>query len=81
MKAERDAIEKEKFWNALIGPVQQYQTISWEEIMSATSSFSGKLIIGILMVNSWLTKSLFEKAFERLNSYFESPKLLLELFG
>ncbi|TXG70590.1 hypothetical protein EZV62_005525 [Acer yangbiense] len=47
MKADRDATEKEKLRNALVGPVQQYQTISWEEIVSATSSFSEKLRIGV----------------------------------
>ncbi|KAK4837422.1 hypothetical protein QYF36_005281 [Acer negundo] len=47
MKAKRDATEKEKLRNALVGPVQRYQTISWEEIVSATSSFSEKLRIGV----------------------------------
>ncbi|KAL5810799.1 hypothetical protein ACOSQ4_027367 [Xanthoceras sorbifolium] len=47
MKAERDAKEKEKLRSALVGPVQQYQTISWEEIVSSTSSFSENLRIGM----------------------------------
>lgn len=47
MKAERDAREKEKLRSALVCPVQRYRTISWEEIISATSSFSENLRIGV----------------------------------
>jgi hypothetical protein len=47
MKADHDAKEKEKLENALFGPVQQYQKITWEEIVSATSSFSEDLKIGM----------------------------------
>ncbi|XP_050385376.1 U-box domain-containing protein 35-like [Argentina anserina] len=47
MKALHDAKEKEKLENVLIGPVQQYQKFRWEEIVSATSSFSEDLRIGM----------------------------------
>ncbi|XP_021686952.2 U-box domain-containing protein 35 isoform X2 [Hevea brasiliensis] len=47
LKAMRDAKEKEKLQNALVGPVQQYQKFTWEEIVSATSSFSDDLKIGM----------------------------------
>lgn len=46
-KAMRDAKEKEKLESALVGPVQQYQNFTWEEIISATSSFSEDLKIGM----------------------------------
>ncbi|GAV75702.1 Pkinase domain-containing protein/Usp domain-containing protein/U-box domain-containing protein [Cephalotus follicularis] len=46
MKAARDAKEKEKLENALVGHVQKYQKFVWEEIVSATSSFSENLRIG-----------------------------------
>uniref|UniRef100_A0A6P3YXZ7 RING-type E3 ubiquitin transferase n=1 Tax=Ziziphus jujuba TaxID=326968 RepID=A0A6P3YXZ7_ZIZJJ len=47
MKAMHDAKEKEKLENALLGPVQQYHRFTWEEIVSATSSFSEDLKIGM----------------------------------
>ncbi|XVF08510.1 hypothetical protein REPUB_Repub07fG0009300 [Reevesia pubescens] len=47
MKALHDAKEKEKFENALTGHVQQYQKFAWEEIVSATSSFSEDLRVGM----------------------------------
>lgn len=47
LKALHDAKEKEKLENVLIGPVQQYQKFKWEEIVSATSSFSEDLRIGM----------------------------------
>ncbi|XP_075649054.1 U-box domain-containing protein 35-like isoform X1 [Castanea sativa] len=47
MKAIHDAKEKKKFENALVGPVQQYHKFTWEEIVSATSSFSEDLKIGM----------------------------------
>lgn len=47
MKAVHDAKEKKKFENALVGPVQQYHKFTWEEIVSATSSFSEDLKIGM----------------------------------
>lgn len=46
MKSIHDAKEKEKLENALVGPVQQYRKFTWEEIVSATSSFSEDLKIG-----------------------------------
>lgn len=46
-KASREAREKEKLENALVGPVQQYQKFTWDEIVSATSSFSDNLKIGM----------------------------------
>lgn len=46
MKAERDTKEKEKLEKALEGPVLQYRKFTWEEILSATSSFSEDLKIG-----------------------------------
>lgn len=45
-RALRETREKEKLENALAGSVQQYQTFTWEEIVSATSSFSEDLRIG-----------------------------------
>lgn len=47
MKAMYDAREKEKFENALVGPVQQYHKFTWEEIVSATLSFSEDLKLGM----------------------------------
>ncbi|KAF5456243.1 hypothetical protein F2P56_025744 [Juglans regia] len=47
MKAIHDAKEKEKLENALVGPVQPYKKITWEEIVSASSSFSEELKIGM----------------------------------
>ncbi|OWM79435.1 hypothetical protein CDL15_Pgr022847 [Punica granatum] len=47
MKTSRDVKEKEKLENALHGHVQQYQTFTWEEIVSATSSFSESCQIGM----------------------------------
>ncbi|WCJ36438.1 U-box domain-containing protein kinase family protein [Euphorbia peplus] len=47
LTSARDAKEKEKFESALEGSVQQYQKFTWEEIVSATSSFSEKLKIGM----------------------------------
>ncbi|XP_022771551.1 U-box domain-containing protein 35 isoform X2 [Durio zibethinus] len=47
MKAFHDAKEKEKLENALTGYVQRYQKFTWEEIVSATSSFSEDLRIGM----------------------------------
>lgn len=47
MEAMREAKEKEKLENALVGPVQQFLELTWEEIVSATSSFSEDLRIGI----------------------------------
>ncbi|KAK1366696.1 U-box domain-containing protein 35-like [Heracleum sosnowskyi] len=46
-RAFRETREKEKLENALAGSVQQYQTFTWEEIVSATSSFSEDLKIGM----------------------------------
>ncbi|EXC20961.1 U-box domain-containing protein 35 [Morus notabilis] len=46
-KAMHDTKEKEKLESALVGPVQQYQNFTWEEIISATSSFSEDLKIGM----------------------------------
>lgn len=47
MKALHDAKEKEKLEDALSGQALQYQIFSWEEIVSATSSFSESLKIGM----------------------------------
>lgn len=46
-KALQDAKEKGKHENALQGPLQQYQHFQWEDIVSATSSFSEDLQIGM----------------------------------
>ncbi|XP_063944986.1 U-box domain-containing protein 35 isoform X2 [Daucus carota subsp. sativus] len=46
-RALRETREKEKLEYALAGSVQQYQTFTWEEIVSATSSFSEDLRIGM----------------------------------
>ncbi|KAE9465062.1 hypothetical protein C3L33_03059, partial [Rhododendron williamsianum] len=45
-KALQEAKEKEKLENVLVGPLQQYQKFKWEDIVSATSSFSDNLKIG-----------------------------------
>jgi hypothetical protein len=42
-----DAKEKEKLEKAIAGSVQQYQEITWEEIVSGTLSFSEELKIGM----------------------------------
>uniref|UniRef100_A0A5B6YJP8 RING-type E3 ubiquitin transferase n=1 Tax=Davidia involucrata TaxID=16924 RepID=A0A5B6YJP8_DAVIN len=47
IKALRETKEKEKLENALVGPVLQYQKFTWVEIVSATSSFSDNLRIGM----------------------------------
>ncbi|KAM7272227.1 hypothetical protein ACFE04_026890 [Oxalis oulophora] len=47
MKAQCNAAEKEKLETALMGPIQQYWKFTWEEIVSATSSFSENLKIGM----------------------------------
>lgn len=47
MKADRDAREKEKLENALVDTVQQYWKFTWDEIVSATSSFCEDLKIGM----------------------------------
>ncbi|XP_011654847.1 U-box domain-containing protein 35 isoform X2 [Cucumis sativus] len=47
MKALQNAKEKGKHENALQGPLQQYQHFQWEDIVSATSSFSEDLKIGM----------------------------------
>ncbi|CAI0449642.1 unnamed protein product [Linum tenue] len=46
-KAKHDAKEKERLQNALVAPLQQYRKFTWEEIESATSSFSEALKIGM----------------------------------
>ncbi|CAI9091988.1 OLC1v1027114C4 [Oldenlandia corymbosa var. corymbosa] len=45
-KALHEAKEKVKLENALVGNAYQYQKFAWEEIKSATSSFSENLKIG-----------------------------------
>jgi len=47
IKAMHDAKEKEKLEKAIAGSVQQYQEITWEEIVSGTLSFSEELKIGM----------------------------------
>ncbi|XP_042487823.1 U-box domain-containing protein 35-like [Macadamia integrifolia] len=47
IKANRDATEKKKLEKALASPVQPYLIFTWEEIVSATSSFSENLRIGM----------------------------------
>lgn len=47
MQAFQGAKENEKLKNALTGHVQQYQQFKWEEIVSATSSFSEDLRVGM----------------------------------
>ncbi|KAK6925814.1 Serine-threonine/tyrosine-protein kinase, catalytic domain [Dillenia turbinata] len=46
-RALHEAIEREKLENAIAGPVPQYQMFTWEEIVSATSSFSENNRIGM----------------------------------
>lgn len=46
-KAMHDAKAKEKLENTFGAPVQQYQEFSWEEITTATSSFSSDLRVGM----------------------------------
>eukprot|EP00262_Sarcandra_glabra_P014275 TRINITY_DN413_c0_g1_i1.p1 TRINITY_DN413_c0_g1~~TRINITY_DN413_c0_g1_i1.p1 ORF type:complete len:830 (-),score=143.23 TRINITY_DN413_c0_g1_i1:275-2764(-) len=46
IKAAHDATEKEKLEKALMNSDQQYKKFSWEEIVSATSSFSDDFKIG-----------------------------------
>ncbi|KAK9706565.1 hypothetical protein RND81_07G135300 [Saponaria officinalis] len=46
LKGARDAKEKEKLKTVLAGPVYQYQTFTWDEIVSATCSFDPNLNIG-----------------------------------
>ncbi|XP_004499631.1 U-box domain-containing protein 35-like isoform X2 [Cicer arietinum] len=46
MKATHAAKEKEKLEDALSGSTPQYRMFTWEEIVSATSSFSEDLMIG-----------------------------------
>ncbi|GLT83959.1 hypothetical protein SLE2022_022200 [Rubroshorea leprosula] len=46
MKIIHEAKEKDRLESALVGPVLQYQKFTWEEIVSATSSFSDDLKIG-----------------------------------
>ncbi|PSS33205.1 Serine/threonine-protein kinase [Actinidia chinensis var. chinensis] len=45
--ALHEANEKEKLEIALVGPLQQYRKFEWEDIVSATSSFSDNLRIGM----------------------------------
>ncbi|GLT39851.1 hypothetical protein SLA2020_140180 [Shorea laevis] len=47
MKAIHEAKEKERLENALVGHVRQWREFTWEEIVSATSSFSDDLKIGM----------------------------------
>ncbi|CAA2968021.1 U-box domain-containing 35-like [Olea europaea subsp. europaea] len=47
IRASREVKEKEKLENALTGSLHQYQKFTWEEIISATSSFSENLKIGM----------------------------------
>ncbi|XP_047316155.1 U-box domain-containing protein 35-like isoform X2 [Impatiens glandulifera] len=47
INANREAKEREKLQQALVGPLQQYQKFTWEELSLATSSFSEDLKIGI----------------------------------
>lgn len=46
MKAVRVAKDKEKLESALSGSMPQYRKFTWDEIVSATSSFSEDLRIG-----------------------------------
>ncbi|KAK6131824.1 hypothetical protein DH2020_034442 [Rehmannia glutinosa] len=46
-KAVRVAKAKEKLESSLVGPVHHYQEFTWEEIASATSSFSNDLRVGM----------------------------------
>ncbi|GFQ01027.1 U-box domain-containing protein 35 [Phtheirospermum japonicum] len=47
MRASRETKEKENLESALSGRVDQYRRFTWEEIASATSSFSDHLKIGM----------------------------------
>ncbi|KAF7824864.1 U-box domain-containing protein 35 isoform X1 [Senna tora] len=47
MRAVRSAIKNEKLENALSGSTLQYKNITWDEIVSATLSFSEELRIGM----------------------------------
>lgn len=47
LKASIEAREREKLELALVGPLQQYQKFTWEELSSATCSFSEDLKIGV----------------------------------
>ncbi|KAL3647521.1 hypothetical protein CASFOL_008489 [Castilleja foliolosa] len=47
MRASRETREKENLESALSGRVDQYRRFTWEEIESATSSFSDHLKIGM----------------------------------
>lgn len=47
MKAKHEAKEKEMLERALNGTFQRYRNLTWEEIESATSSFSENLRIGM----------------------------------
>lgn len=46
VRATREAREKENLENALMGSFNQYQKFTWEEIISATSTFSDNLKLG-----------------------------------
>ncbi|GFQ01028.1 U-box domain-containing protein 35 [Phtheirospermum japonicum] len=46
-RATRDAKAKEKLESSLIGPANHYQEFAWEEIESATLSFSDDLRVGM----------------------------------
>lgn len=47
LQALREAKEKDKLENALMGQARQYQEFTWEEILSSTSSFDENLKIGM----------------------------------
>ncbi|GER46549.1 kinase family protein [Striga asiatica] len=47
MRASRETNEKEKLESALNGSFNQYRPFTWKEIVSATSSFSDSLKIGM----------------------------------
>ncbi|XP_010275384.1 PREDICTED: U-box domain-containing protein 35-like [Nelumbo nucifera] len=46
-KANREAREKQNLQKVLVGPDEQYKKFTWEDILSATSSFSENLKIGM----------------------------------
>lgn len=46
VRASREAREKENLENALMGSFNQYRKFTWEEIISATSTFSDNLKLG-----------------------------------
>ncbi|XP_073122139.1 U-box domain-containing protein 35-like isoform X2 [Henckelia pumila] len=46
VRASREAKEKENLENALMGSFYQYRRFTWEEVTSATSSFSDNLKLG-----------------------------------